>query len=698
MGRLSQNTDSYNNVTTYEYDPVGNTTKTTNARQNDTANAYDALNRVTQVTDAHGGVVQYAYDSQDNLTSVTDALGLITTYSYDGFGNLASLTSPDTGITTYSYDNAGNRLTKTDARGVTTSYSYDAIGRLVSIDNPGNNLDVTFGYDAGTNGIGRLTSMIDGEGTTTYTYSTFGQLSNKSRTGDSNTATTFQYDYDTSGRLASLIYPSGRKVLYSYNTRGEVESLTVEYSDNTTTPLITNITRLPFGAIDTFDYGNGLTLSRTYDQNYRLIDQTIPLVVVNDYQYDPVGNISSLLDQLNSIRDQQFSYDELDRLTDASGPYGVLSYDYDANGNRTSYTDGSGIMYYSYDTTSHNLEQITGTITENRTYDAAGNTTSTADGTFEYDSTNRLFRFTSATLQGDYYYNGWGERIKKTVYGQTTRFRYGENAQLLGEYNGAGSVVREYVYLEGQPVAMLAGSADPKTVYYLHSDHLGAVAKATDSSQAIVWDADRKPFGALTLLSNQIEMPLRFPGQYYDYESGTYYNYFRTYDPSTGRYLESDPIGLSGGLNTYAYVGGNPVNGIDPLGLKELCEWITMYIEYIRNTNIPSRPIGLQTYDLDIRFEHSVTASGGLPNVRKGGRNFPVMPDITPPKAVWVPNTREWESFWEPEEYGYYECYDECGNEIPTDKMPGRKPDSRNGPSDRMDGVWSTFRPPTIQY
>ncbi len=233
---------------------------------------------------------------------------------------------------------------------------------------------------------------------------------------------------------------------------------------------------------------------------------------------------------------------------------------------------------------------------------------------------------------------------------------------------------------------------------YYQNDHLGTPQLLVLRNGAKVWEGTYKAFGEVKVVGGSWDNPLRFPGQYFDKETNTHYNYFRTYDPSTGRYLESDPIGLSGGLNTYAYVGGNPVNGIDPLGLKELCEWITMYIEYIRNTNIPSRPIGLQTYDLDIRFEHSVTASGGLPNVRKGGRNFPVMPDITPPKAVWVPNTREWESFWEPEEYGYYECYDECGNEIPTDKMPGRKPDSRNGPSDRMDGVWSTFRPPTIQY
>jgi RHS repeat-associated protein len=93
------------------------------------------------------------------------------------------------------------------------------------------------------------------------------------------------------------------------------------------------------------------------------------------------------------------------------------------------------------------------------------------------------------------------------------------------------------------------------------------VVKATDSGQNLVWDAVRKPFGGRTVTAAQVEMPLGFPGQYYDQETGNYYNYFRDYDPSTGRYLQSDPIGLVGGLNTYAYVSGNPLIYIDQIGL-----------------------------------------------------------------------------------------------------------------------------------
>jgi RHS repeat-associated protein len=108
-------------------------------------------------------------------------------------------------------------------------------------------------------------------------------------------------------------------------------------------------------------------------------------------------------------------------------------------------------------------------------------------------------------------------------------------------------------------------------VVYLHTDHLGAVVKATDGEQNLVWDAVRKPFGEREVVTGQVEVLLGFPGQYYDEETNNYYNYFRDYDPSTGRYLQSDPIGLRGGINTYAYVGGNPLVHTDPLGLAYGC-------------------------------------------------------------------------------------------------------------------------------
>jgi len=105
-------------------------------------------------------------------------------------------------------------------------------------------------------------------------------------------------------------------------------------------------------------------------------------------------------------------------------------------------------------------------------------------------------------------------------------------------------------------------------LYFVHSDHLTTPQVITNQSQSVVWVVDYEPFGKAKLgLLNSINLDSRFPGQYFDRETNLYYNYFRDYDPSIGRYIESDPIGLAGGINTYAYVEGNPVNLIDPEGL-----------------------------------------------------------------------------------------------------------------------------------
>jgi RHS repeat-associated protein len=121
----------------------------------------------------------------------------------------------------------------------------------------------------------------------------------------------------------------------------------------------------------------------------------------------------------------------------------------------------------------------------------------------------------------------------------------------------------EYIWLDDLPVAFYqAGSLS-----HVHTDHLGAPQKMTDGGQNIVWDAVSDPFMAQPLPTN-LTMNLRFPGQQYDTETGLHYNGLRDYDPTLGRYIESDPIGLAGGINTYAYVDDNPIAYSDPYGLQ----------------------------------------------------------------------------------------------------------------------------------
>jgi RHS repeat-associated protein len=131
----------------------------------------------------------------------------------------------------------------------------------------------------------------------------------------------------------------------------------------------------------------------------------------------------------------------------------------------------------------------------------------------------------------------------------------------------SSTLTREFVTLAGRPLALVEGGPGGESLW-VHTDHLGTPQKMTDSGGAVVWDALFTPFGEPVSLAGTAENPQRFPGQRYDAETALHYNYFRDYDPSLGRYVESDPIGLGGGVNTYGYVGGNPMAFIDPFGLK----------------------------------------------------------------------------------------------------------------------------------
>jgi RHS repeat-associated protein len=145
---------------------------------------------------------------------------------------------------------------------------------------------------------------------------------------------------------------------------------------------------------------------------------------------------------------------------------------------------------------------------------------------------------------------------------------------LVGEYDQTGALQQEHIWLGDQPVAV-ANSA--QALFHVLSDHLNTPRQIVNTSGVVRWQWDSTdPFGNNAPNPNptgtaaNFTYNLRFPGQYYDGETGLFYNYYRTYDPKTGRYTQSDPIGLKGGLNTFGYVGGNPLRFADPLGLEAL--------------------------------------------------------------------------------------------------------------------------------
>ena len=453
LSRMTQNMGGANQLTVFGYDGNGNQTSVLDPLSRNSTSEYDALNRLIKTTDPDSFNTQYAYDDRDNLTSVTDARNNITSYTYDKLDNLTQLNSPDTGITNYTYDDAGNRLTQTDARAITTTYAYDALNRLTSITYPTTSLNVTFTYDQGTNGIGRLTGMTDASGTTTYAYDARGNVTSETKTISGQNYVT-SYAYDAADNLTQITYPSGRTIDYDYNNIGQVIQVNTTQGSNTNIIAI-DIQYHPFGPIQSMTLGNGLTTNNTFDQDYRLTDAVTSNNVSSlAFSLDLANNITAITNNNDSTRNQSFNYDNLDRLTSGTGIYGTYSYTYDALGNRLTESIGGITDTYSYAAGSNQLQTITGGQLATFTHDAIGNITIAGGDTFTINDANRMAT-ANASASATYTYNGKGERVKKVSGSTTTIYHYDQNGNLIAESDDLGVATQEYVYLNGQRLAMI---------------------------------------------------------------------------------------------------------------------------------------------------------------------------------------------------------------------------------------------------
>jgi RHS repeat-associated protein len=201
-------------------------------------------------------------------------------------------------------------------------------------------------------------------------------------------------------------------------------------------------------------------------------------------------------------------------------------------------------------------------------------TTAYGSDLFSYNDRGRMMGVTVGSTTTSYLYNALGQLIEKATGSSGNVYMYDESGHILGEYDGSGNLIEETVWLGDIPVATLQPSGSSISINYVHTDHLNTPRKVTRSSDnALEWRIDQDPFGTAPPNQNPNSLGtfvynLRFPGQLYMPETGLNYNYFRDYDPQVGRYVESDLIGLTGGVNTYGYVGGNPISRRDPFGLK----------------------------------------------------------------------------------------------------------------------------------
>ncbi len=553
LNRRYNDIDASGRATTYSYDNMGNLKTSTDPFNRSTVQNYDPLNRLATSTDAAGGIVRYGYDAKDRLVTVQDPINLTTIYTYDELGTLAKLTSPDTGITTYVADTAGNTIGSTDARGLATAYAYDALNRQTLATFSGGNVALEYDNTVTGGGFakGRLTRVTDPSGTTTYQYDAWGRVLQKVQTvGVGAAARTFTIGYQhAAGRMTGLAYPSGRSLSYAFDAQGHVAAIAIGGQ-----AILSGAAYAPFGPVQGWTWANGQVYGRAYDLDGRVATVT-------------TGSESTAFGSGSWM----FGYDSLNRIATVALPPGdAFAYAYDGNGNRKQETRAGAITNYNYFAASNRLQATTGALARSYTYDAAGNLATNGALAFTFDGRGRLMQVSNGFR---YAINGLGQRVSKSGPAGTTYFAYDEQGHLIGEYDTSGAVRQEIVYLADTPVASMRTSVSGGVdIYPIYTDHLNTPRLITDATNRTVWEWPLDTFGAGPANENPsglgtFSFNLRFPGQYYDAETGLHYNYFRDYDPSLGRYVESDPIGLRGGLSTYAYVASSPLRWSDSFGL-----------------------------------------------------------------------------------------------------------------------------------
>ena len=499
-----------------------------------------------------GEETRYHYDAAGNLTVRQDSLGQERRYAYD---NLRRRVREE------HYPKLNGQLATEPSRVIV--YSYDAKGQLLGYtDTPkeGQASGASYALDA----LGRKTTEEINFGPFQKTLAT---------------------SYRANGQKATLTYPNGHSLGVSYDTGGQVQSITS-----------------PGGQIS-FQYQHGqptrvnlpgATRSLEYDPLQRLTRILLErgeagsgnTLLDTRYTYDAVSDITT---RQSLEGEYPYQYDPLSRLTTVTPPEALQrseanpaglpleGYQYDGVHNRiaSSHQPGPWVYNANHQLLSHGL----GDEAVSREYDANGHTRSIGQGALQkrlaYDVAERLVSVESdtGTPIGRYEYDPFGRRQKKTTGTDTIYFQYSDQG-LIAEFDATGNPQATYGW---QPEGMWGTNPlwkkEGSNTYFYSNDHLGTPQLLTDTAGQVVWKAKAEAFGKTTVdASSSITNNLRFPGQYFDAETGWHYNYFRDYEPSIGRYVQSDPMGLEGGTNRFVYALGEPGRRSDPTGLKCTCK------------------------------------------------------------------------------------------------------------------------------
>lgn len=505
---------------------------------------------LTTTNNYAGDYPDFTYDLDNNLNSV-NVNAQVTNYTYDDFGRLTKLISPDTGTQTISYNTANNTKTRIDANNTSHITTTDIEGKVTSIvhSGAGNTLNENYEYNLES----RLKKISDTSGSTEFEYDNYGYLSKKTQTVN-NMPFNVLYENNNLGQLVSITYPSGMVVNYAYD-KGYLTNIYVG-SNN----IVNNVTynSLEKQPVSWTLGNNSVSITRNLDgamTNFvdtGVLNQTLTV--------DSMLNIKAISDSVNVKQNITANFNTNYSMSSFTSSLGSQSHATTANFNISSVSGNGESNSWTYN---YGTNRVNSSASVAYLYDLNGNVKLDNKGNYVYDLKNNLITSNRTQGTGNYLFNAFNQRVAKSVSGQIRYFVYNESNQLIGEYDSSGNVINEYIYFGLRPVAV----NNSGNINIVHSDYLGTPRYVMDNSNNLLWKWENAdPYGS-NLPQGTLEFNLRFAGQYYDSESGLHYNMFRTYDPSSKRYMQSDPMGLNAGWNTYSYVGRNPLNGFDPMGL-----------------------------------------------------------------------------------------------------------------------------------
>ncbi|MFF8831941.1 putative T7SS-secreted protein [Streptomyces sp. NPDC015131] len=582
FGRPVTLTDPLGSVTRLHWTVEGRLSRRTEPDGTEQSWTYDGEGNCLTHTDALGGTTTFTYTDFDLLTSRTGPDGVRHEFSHDTNLRLTRVTNPQGLTWDYTYDAAGRPCSETDFDGRTLSYAYDAAGRLASRTN-GMGQTIHFERDA----LGRIVRK-DAEGAvSTYEYDIFDELAVatspdarleriRDRHGRLRSETvngrTLSYTYDKLGRRVGRTTPGGSVSAWTYDAAGRRSGLAA--SDRslafTFDPLGREVGRTVAGFV---------SLTSSYDTSGRLSTQDVmsrgTRLQHRAYEYRPDGGLISVTDDLAGTR--RFDLDDGGRVTAVDADGWSERYAYDAAGNQTEATwpashPGQDVL----GTRTYSGNRITRAGSVRYEHDAQGRVVlrqrtrlSRKPDTwrYEWDAEDRLTSVTTpdGTLWR-YSYDPVGRRTSKCSVLETVHFTW-DGATLCEQ--AAANVVVTWDHAGLRPLAQRERrtDTDDERFFAIVTDLIGTPTELVDEEGNLAWRTRTTLWGTTTWNRDATAYtPLRFPGQYFDPESGLHYNYFRYYDPASARYLSQDPLGLGPAPNPATYVH-NPHMWTDPLGL-----------------------------------------------------------------------------------------------------------------------------------